>query len=487
MRKKAALKNVTLLPHQEKFLKKFLENKGVQIAYHSLGSGKTISSIAAMEKLDPKSVLVLTPASLQKNYLQTVENVVSDDKKNRYHVLSYEKFRRNPEKYYNLYKPEALVIDEFHRDKDPKSVSFNAIKQIRPKVKYFLGLTGTTVQNTPNEIFPLLNLATGVNRKLPSNKDFERKFIGVEKVYPKGFFKKIFAKLMGRYGEKKVLKNKELLQKIVKPYVDKNKPDESYLKQFPKVEERNIEVPMTKEQQKKYDYFFKKDLNRLQKWFIKQDIPPKLRDTKTFLTKMIRAREVANSPIPYSKNPKNDISSSGKLIKAYENLKKHLNEDQVNKALIYSNFLKSSLVPYIERLKKDNIPFGVFTSETPKKVKNKIIEDFNTNKLRVLFGSPSATEGLDLKGTTLLQNLDLSWNPAKNKQVKGRVARYKSHINLPEDKRKVIIENYFSTRKPGFFKRLLGKKYEPTIDQYIAHRAKEKELLNEEFDKLFNV
>jgi len=486
MRKKAALVNtLKLRPHQEDAINKYLQHGGKQIIYHGLGSGKTITSIGAVEKSDSKSALILTPASLQKNYIDTINKVVTPDARGKYHVMSYEKFRMNPEKYMNEYKPDTMVIDEFHREKDPKSVSYNAIKAVRPKVQHFMGLTGTTVQNTPNEVFPLLNLVSGENKRIPSLKEFEQRYTKTEKVYPKGFFSGLYARLTGRYGEKKVLKNEKELKKQLDPYIHKNVPTPEFLSHFPQKEIKDIEVPMTHEQEKKYDYFMKKDLGIIDRWRIKHDIPPRARDAKNFFAKLTHAREISNTTAVLSNKKIDPIYSSGKLNVAYKNLLQHLKSHPLNKAMVYSNFTESGLHPFEEALKRDNIPYGVFSGKVTKRAKNQDVIDYNTGKKRVLLVSPSGAEGLDLKGTTLLQNIDKSWNPAKNDQVIGRAARYESHSALPPEMRKVRVENYYSTIKPGFFKRLLGKKSIPTIDQYIAHRAKEKEELNNQFDALF--
>jgi SNF2 family DNA or RNA helicase len=137
-------------------------------------------------------------------------------------------------------------------------------------------------------------------------------------------------------------------------------------------------------------------------------------------------------------------------------------------------------------LKKYNIPYGVFSGDKKKKEKNQTIEDYNKGKLRTLLISPSGAEGLDLKGTTLEQILDPNWNPAKEQQVIGRGARFKSHIDLPLEKRKVEIERYSSTRRPNFFQKLIGKKPSTAIDQYIRHRANEKEQLTTQLNNLIS-
>lgn len=486
MTKKAFLqKSIKLKDHQTDFSKKYNSQGGRQIAFHGLGSGKTITSINAVENSDTQKALILTPAALQKNYLDTVKSVVDPKSQSKYNVMSYEKFRRDPDKFIESIKPDTIVVDEFHRDKDPKGVSYKALQRARPYVKHFMGLTGTVTQNTPAEVFPLLNLVSGENHKIPTKKEFEHKYLKTEKVYPKGL-SGVFARIRGSYGEKSVLKNKEDLQKRIGPFVHKNVPDEDFLKQFPKREEVNIEVPMTSEQSKRYDYFMNKDLGFVDRWRVKHDLPPQDKGSNNFFAKLMHAREVSNTPSVVSKDKiKDPIVSSGKLTAAWKNLNDHLAKNPQHKAVIYSNFTESGLKPFQDALTKNNVSFGVFTGKVKKKAKNQDVVDFNEGKKRVLLISPSGAEGLDLKGTTLLQNIDKSWNPSRNEQVIGRAIRFKSHAALPPEMQKVRVENYYSVKKPGLMQKLFNKKPAVTIDKYISNRADEKQDLNKQFQDLF--
>lgn len=486
MRKKAALqKNIQLRPHQEKAINKFMASGGNQIFFHGLGSGKTISSIGAVEKAEAKSPLILTPAALQKNYTDTIKKTVTPDSQKKYNVMSFEKFRMNPEKWVNEYKPDMMVMDEYHRSKDPKSLTWRSLQKVRPRIPKFLGLTGTVVQNFPEEVFPLANIVSGGKVPVQNKKQFEQKYTENKKVYPKGIGG-LIARVTGRYGEKKVLKNPDQLKKQLNPYIDKNTPNQEFLSNFPKKEFKDIQVPMSKEQQKRYDYVMKHELGPIDRWRIKHDLPPKSKDMKSFASKLTKIRQVSNSPTILSKTLKDPLEVSPKIKTQVLNLKKHLDSDPQHKAFIYSNFTRGGLDSVESGLKKYNIPYGVFSGDKKKKEKNQTIEDYNKGKLRTLLISPSGAEGLDLKGTTLEQILDPNWNPAKEQQVIGRGARFKSHIDLPLEKRKVEIERYSSTRRPNFFQKLIGKKPSTAIDQYIRHRANEKEQLTTQLNNLIS-
>lgn len=478
--------SVQLRPHQQAAIQKYLDNDNKQILAHSLGSGKTITSLGAVERSNSKSTLVLTPAALMKNYQDSIKKFVKPEDQRKYTVMSYERFRMDPMRYIGDVKPDTLVVDEYHRQKDPQGVSFKAIAQARPFIKNFIGLTGTVVQNNPNEIFPLINLASGnINAKNISKNDFNKHFTRLEKVYPKGFAG-ITARLAGRYGEKRVLTNTGKIENRIKPMVDKNMPTPEFISHFPTKVFKDIDVPMTDKQNDLYDYFMKKDIGFLDRWRINNDLPPKAKNSSAFFAKLMHAREIANTPTVLSNKLKDadPIANSGKLNVAYKNLTNHLKADNVNKAMIYSNFTESGIDPFIKRLSKDKIPYGVFTGKVTRKSKNQDVTDFNAGNKRVLLVSPSGAEGLDLKGVTLQQLIDPHWNPEKMNQIFGRAVRFNSHAALPPEKRKVLIERYKSVQRPGFFSRLLGKKPKSSIDQYIYNRAKEKADLNSQFNEL---
>lgn len=111
--------------------------------------------------------------------------------------------------------------------------------------------------------------------------------------------------------------------------------------------------------------------------------------------------------------------------------------------------------------------------------------NYNEGKLRALLLSSAGGEGLDLKGTRVVQLLEPHWNEEKLKQVIGRGVRYKSHEGLPPEQRNVEIQRYFATRSPSsLFERIGWKEPGKSSDEYLAARAQEKERLLEQFREL---
>ena len=114
-----------------------------------------------------------------------------------------------------------------------------------------------------------------------------------------------------------------------------------------------------------------------------------------------------------------------------------------------------------------------------------MIEDYNNGKLRHLLISPAGVEGLDLKGTKLVQKMDPDWNPERSNQAIGRAARFKSHELLPANERNITVKEYLSDPRLSRMGKI-KKFFRPSssnigIEEYIRNRANEKASLNEAF------
>jgi superfamily II DNA/RNA helicase len=176
-------------------------------------------------------------------------------------------------------------------------------------------------------------------------------------------------------------------------------------------------------------------------------------------------------------------AKSPKIERAFNYFKEHLDADPSYKGLIYSNYLDNGVQPYKQMLDKAHIPYGEFTGDVKDSVRNQLVKDYNENKLRALLVSSAGGEGLDLKGTRLVQLLEPHFNNEKIKQVIGRAARYRSHEGLPKDKQSVLIQHYLSSLNPNYMEQL-RRKSPVSSDEYMQNLSDQKEQLNNEFINL---
>ena len=118
------------------------------------------------------------------------------------------------------------------------------------------------------------------------------------------------------------------------------------------------------------------------------------------------------------------------------------------KTVIYSSFVSLGLEKMQALLKKENISYAEITGKVSKSQRSQIVNEYNKNKVKVLFITKAGAEGLDLKGTRYVIIFESLWNRAAENQIIGRAVRYKSHIDLPKKERKVTAYHLVIV-KPG--------------------------------------
>jgi superfamily II DNA or RNA helicase len=167
-------KDVKPREHQEQAVKRLLRSDGSLILAHDVGTGKTLTSIMGFEALRKKGkakrALVVVPASLKRNFVEdgvkkftTDSHLVLGNKQEAahggknvksidevtpqtaatYNVVSYDMFKKDPEKYLDRTKADTVIYDELHRAKNETSKITDVIKKVRGKHRNFIGMTAT--------------------------------------------------------------------------------------------------------------------------------------------------------------------------------------------------------------------------------------------------------------------------------------------------------------------------------------------------------
>lgn len=463
-----------LQPHQQRVIDRLSNQQGLVVA-HGLGSGKTLSSIAAAEVLGlPTAVLV--PASLQANYQKEVDKH-TDVPPPDMHVSSLQRAILRGEK--ELPEVGLLIIDEAHRVREPNTKGYKVMSKAKAEKRMLL--TASPVYNRPSDIAALVNIAAG-NKLLPADKgSFDAKYVKMETVNP-SWFAKTFRGI--KPGERPVLTNTKELGAVLKKWVDfhENPKGEHFAERINEF----VHVPMSEQQQDTYDAL----LDAAPAWLkykVKQGLPPSKQEAQLINSFLTTQRQVSGSIKPFVEGmtPDEAVPHAAKANEAFKRFKSKLKSNEQHKAVVYSNYLEAGIEPYEMLLKKSKIPYGVFTGKVKKKERDQMITDYNEGKLKALLVSSAGGEGLDLKGTRQIQILDPHWNNEKIEQVIGRGIRYKSHDHLPKGQRKVHVERYLATQRPGFLRRLLGlKDPDQTADQYLTMLSKDKSALNDQLRSL---
>jgi len=470
--------DISLQPHQQAVVDKVqnqLDTKGKarMLLYHSLGSGKTLSGLAAADAAKiPYTAIV--PAALRNNLRKEQEKFIDPATATPSSVMSHTAVGRGDP----VENPSSILVDETHRFRNPDSAQAVNLMDAAEKAKQVVLLTGTPVVNSPSDFSVPYNILTG--EKI-TPEEFSKKYVDETPSSP--WYKRLFG---SKPGEPEIINQDELKDKL-KGKVDYFAP----LAPKAEINRKDVVVEMNRDQTDLNSYMMGQ-LPAVLRWKLKMHYPLSQEEITKMTSFMTGLRQVGLSTLPFMKDKPDNYKAfqqSPKLTKAFSNLKELLDKDPNGKALIFSNFIDAGLSPYQEALTRAGIPAASFTGALSDKQRKKLVDDYNTDKLRVALLGPAGTEGLSFKGTKLVQLLDPHWNTTRGRQSEGRALRFDSHEHLPPEDRKVMIERYIARTAPGRLRSLLrniGIKAEPEMatDDYLIESADRKQKLNEKFLEL---
>lgn len=502
MKKGELNRNVKLYPHQEDAIDFISKNRHGIIA-HATGLGKTLTSIAAFEKLKAdgkaKKALIIAPASLRDNYAKNIKvftdssysyfgpknekttKGIEDKSDSDYDIISYEMFKKDPEGIKERTGADTLIIDEVHRARNENSGTFKVLSDQAGKYNNVITLTGSLVNNVPSDIAPLIDITSGK----------EKNTIGNRKLFDSLFVRKT-EQIRGILNPKTVTEqkiiNKVQLAKELKKHVH-YRSHEDMGKGLPDKDEEKVYVPMSDEQKKLYLYSLER-LDAITRLKIRNNIPVNQREMGGLFGKLIQGRKIMTdhafmSPEKVMGNP---YEYSPKVKKIVDDLEDHLSEKKTNKTVIYGNLINSQIGSVASALDFKGIPYttflGVGNKNNSAKQRSKNVEDYMSGKKRVLLISGAGGEGLDLKGSSMMQMVEGHYNPEKIQQAIARVRRMGDKRDEP-----IKIKKYISKIEQGKFMKYLsglGFNTPTSIDEYIYNIAKRKDDLNEDFRSVLN-
>jgi hypothetical protein len=470
------LPDVQLQPQQSRVADPAAHQAVRKLLFHSLGSGKTLASIATAETAGGPYVASV-PAALRPNFRKEQERFTDQTTPNR--VQSYNALAKGvPEG-----QIDTAIFDEAHRLRNPEAKQTQNAKLLAAKAKNVLMLSGSPIVNRPSDLAAMIEMLT---QQPMSPEDFDAKFVGKEKVNPGlgGWIRGV------KPVEQTVIKNEDDLRELLGGHVDYHQPTNPGVEQ---VEERYT-VPMSSEQEALHQSFWDQ-LPWLLRWKLKNQFPLTNEETRSMSSFLAGPRQVGLSTLPFMKgnrDPMKAFRQSPKLQKAME-LSRETLKDPNAKVVAFSNFIEAGLEPYAAALAAEKIPHAMFHGGLTDAERKQIVEDYNAGKLRQLLLGPSAAEGISLKGTSALQLLDPHWNEARSNQAIGRGIRYDSHTHLPEELRKVRTQRFVSELPAGFVSKMWRKLIQtkpstsmndPGTDTYLENMARRKSELNEQFLQL---
>ncbi|NBO23131.1 DEAD/DEAH box helicase, partial [bacterium] len=443
---KSPVENVSLREHQERAAKFLLKHRGL-IAAFGTGTGKTLTAVAIINCFisnNPEGkIIFVCPVSLKANIIKELKkynlSIGKPPLKSRLHIVSFATFlnemqdEKNPLDCTN----SLLIIDEAHnlrteikKAKDPETKDFDLSGKISAyalqcasKAKKVLLLTATPVYNSPKDIINLVAMIDGRTDPMPYD-----------------------------IGEKDPL----LYEKILKCRITFYSQQEEK-KDYPERKESIKYFEMSDDYYKKYYNIQTAEANKI--------LEERFGDPSKYKVFYHALRRAVNDI---------DDNESPKIDWLVSTLKTEL--DKNNKSLVFSNWLNSGIFPVMRKLEKEGIKFGFISGDVKEETREKIKLSFNKGIIKILFISSAGGEGLDLIETTNVYIMESNWNVSREEQIIGRAIRYKSHINLPPEKRVVNVVRLVM-KKP--IKKLPKDNIPQTIDELLydfSHKVKEPKL-----------
>jgi SNF2 family DNA or RNA helicase len=483
-------KEKSLFNYQKEIVESFYSQRGV-IAAFATGTGKTLTAVTSaacvhnMAKLFGRecNVLVVTPASLVDNMKEEFEKFNYDFGEDlkiissnifRDTLLYKKRLRANStfdsDRFMEINAKRNvsgvvcnqntfLIIDEAHEFKTDYNFNFSEktfhkvpedtraemfVDECYPFIWKVLLLTATPMLNRWYDIANLVAAVKGVNPSFLVDKflisDSKNLIHNIS-------LKNVIDRSYISYGKVNVTDSNYFKGVVHFKEVDKNNKD------FPK---RNEEIYQMAVMDSVYYAQVQAIMSKI-KTQRKKKIP------EENLEKELQAIQKKLADLP--NNPK---------IKIVKEILKTHNYDKI---LIYSRFVKP-LKGLIENLsdvtEKEKYETFIITGQdvTPKK-RQEYLKRINLSKKSLIFISDAGGMGLDFKCIEAVIIYEPGINISREEQAIGRAVRFKSHVSLPEHKKRVDIYKLIM-RYP---KTVEGK----TPDQIICIRALEKELESQSF------
>lgn len=179
---------------------------------NATGTGKTVTTLATLDEMQPRNVLIVCPAAVIPVWRDHIKNM--GDKGRKYVVINYESLKKlvsPPDQSVKAKKTatqnkhialsghpytnfDVVIIDEAHKTKNPTSQQSRICSMFSSRATFTLRLTATPGKN-PSQLhylYRLLSFNTGDNIKVEDDKDFSRyiswcKKHGIDGIVPAPF------------------------------------------------------------------------------------------------------------------------------------------------------------------------------------------------------------------------------------------------------------------------------------------------------------
>ena len=413
------LLKVTLYPYQKEGIR-FAAKAGKAIIADEMGLGKTIQAIGTAELLRKEgligSVLILCPTSLKYQWRSEIKKFTDAEvyviegshlkrkeaynRPEPYKIISYNS-AANDIKILGSLQTDMLIMDEVQRLKNWNTQISRAARKIESD--YSVILSGTPLENKLDELYSIVEFVD--NFRLAPYYLFKENHIITDET----------GKVLG-------YKNlNEIGKKLSDILIRRRKKDVKL--QMPKRMDKNLFVPMTKEQMGMHaEWRFQVGI-LVQKWKKFHFLTDK--DRKRLLMFLSQMRMVCDSTYILDQKTRYDTK-----VEECVNIISDIISEEGEKVVVFSQWERMTRL-IAKELEMKEIGFEYLHGGVPSEKRKNLVDNFmNVPSSRVFLSTDAGSTGLNLQAAATIINVDLPWNPAVLEQRIGRIYRLGQQNNI---------------------------------------------------------
>lgn len=420
--------DVLFYRHQFEAARRVLEEMGGSaILADEVGLGKTFEAgLVLAEEMERKEVtraLILVPASLLEQWREEMVRffglrfAVEPEDPERFALvlasLDWAKREGRRQRYARV-EWDAVIVDEAHKLKNPRTVNYRFVRSIRRKSVILL--TATPIENDLNELYSLVSIVRP--DAFGSYMAFYRQFV------------------MGRH----VPKNEEALRQILDSLMIRRTRSQAGL-ELPPREVELVPLELTAPERELYDAVTSA---------LRDAYAVRRREGGNLLPLILVQREVCSSSFALlgtlERLDPEWLGERAHVIRDLaraidDNVKAHVALGLVRRlgehAIIFTEY-RDTQDFLVQRLARSGMPVHVFHGSLGAREKRSVLEAFRRDG-GVLVSTEAGGLGVNLQFCHVVVNYDLPWNPMRIEQRIGRVQRLGQTKN-------VVVVNLFARR-----------------------------------------
>lgn len=398
----------------------FAARAGRCVIADEMGLGKTLQAIGTASLLRREgyvsSVLIVCPTSLKYQWQREIKSFVGEralviegsqvarmklySDATLFKIVSYNAMAHDVRCAGEL-TADMVIMDEVQRLKNWDTQIARAARKIRSD--YRIILSGTPLENKLEELYSVVQL---VDQYLlgPYYKFRQEHILTSDN-----------GKVIGYKGLNEVGKQ------VASILLRRRKADVSL--QLPARMDKNLFVPMTKEQMEIHAEFQEQVARIVMKWqrmhFLSET------DRRRLLTFLSQMRMVCDSTYVLDQKSRYDTK-----VEETMNLLESILSDEGSKVVVFSGWERMTRLIALE-LEKRGIGFSNLNGSVPSKQRKVLMDRFQDDpQVRVFLSTDAGATGLNLQSASYVINLDLPWNPAVLEQRIGRIYRIGQRRNI---------------------------------------------------------